>query len=38
MGVLHVNGIRLRANHGCLSEEEKSGGDYIVDITITSEF
>ena len=38
MGVLHVNGIRLRANHGCLPEEEKIGGDYIVDITITSDF
>lgn len=35
---IEVNGIKLYAFHGCLPEEEKIGGNYIVDITITTDF
>lgn len=30
MGIIHINGIRIRAYHGCLDEEAVIGGDYIV--------
>lgn len=38
MGIIRVDGIRLRANHGCLDEEAKIGGDYIVNIKIDVDF
>ena len=38
MGVIKVEGIRLRANHGCMVEEEKIGGMYIVDVMLVCDF
>lgn len=38
MGKIVVNGIRLRAYHGCLPEEGIIGGEYVVDVTIDSDF
>lgn len=35
---IEVNGIKLYAFHGCLPEEGKVGGNYIVDLTITTDF
>ncbi len=33
-----VNGIKLYAFHGCLPEEAAIGGNYIVDVSITTDF
>ena len=38
MGVIEVNGIRVYAYHGCLSEEGRIGGHYQVDVTIEGDF
>ncbi len=38
MGKISVNNIKIRANHGCWEEEEKIGGDYIVDVAIDINF
>ncbi|HTF03661.1 MAG TPA: dihydroneopterin aldolase [Bacteroidia bacterium] len=38
MGIINVNGIRIYAYHGCLPEEGKIGGEYVVDVTITGDF
>lgn len=38
MGKINVNGIRLRAYHGCLPEEGIIGGEYIVDVIIDTDF
>lgn len=35
---IEVNGIKLYAFHGCLEEEAKIGGHYVVDILITTDF
>lgn len=35
---IEVNGIKLYAHHGCLPEEEAIGGNYIVDVTIHTNF
>lgn len=35
---IEVNGIKCYAFHGCLPEEEKIGGNYIVDVEITTDF
>ncbi len=34
MGVIKVNGIKLYAYHGCMSEEARIGTNYIVDVTV----
>jgi dihydroneopterin aldolase len=34
MSSIHLKDIRVYANHGCLSEEEKIGSDYLVNLTI----
>ncbi|WP_435413949.1 dihydroneopterin aldolase [Polaribacter aestuariivivens] len=34
MGIIKVNNIKLFANHGCLSEEEKIGSEYRVDVEV----
>ena len=36
--IVEVNGIKLYAFHGCLSEEEKIGGNYLVDIYVETDF
>lgn len=38
MGIINVNGIRLYAYHGCLPEEAKIGGEYIVDVKVDTDF
>lgn len=38
MGVIEVNGIKVYAYHGCLSEEGRIGGHYNVDVTINGDF
>ena len=35
---IEVNGIKLYAFHGCLPEEGKIGGNYIVDVSLTTDF
>ena len=35
---IEVNGIKLYAFHGCLEEEARIGGHYVVDITIITDF
>ena len=35
---VQVNGIKVYAFHGCLPEEEKIGGHYVVDIEISTDF
>ncbi len=34
MGMIEVNGIKVYAYHGCLSEEGRIGGHYRVDISV----
>ena len=38
MGIIKVNQIRLRANHGCMDEEARIGGDYIVNVVLDTDF
>jgi dihydroneopterin aldolase len=35
---IEVNGIKLYAFHGCLEEEARIGGHYLVDVTISTDF
>ena len=35
---INVEGIRLYAYHGCLPEETKIGGEYIVDVYMVYDF
>lgn len=35
---IEVTGIRLYAFHGCLEEEARIGGEYIVDIYLETDF
>tara|TARA_R110002072_G_scaffold226960_1_gene383822 strand:- start:253 stop:606 length:354 start_codon:yes stop_codon:yes gene_type:complete len=35
---IEVNGIKLYAFHGCLPEEAKIGGNYVVDVSMTTDF
>ena len=37
MHVIEVNGIKVYAYHGCLAEEERIGGNYIVDLRIKAD-
>jgi dihydroneopterin aldolase len=34
MSSIHLKNIRVFSNHGCLTEEEKIGSDYIVNLSI----
>jgi dihydroneopterin aldolase len=38
MGKVNINGITMRAFHGCIDEEAKIGGDFTVNITVTAPF
>ena len=38
MQTINVRGIHFRAHHGCLEEEAKIGGDYIVNIILKGDF
>lgn len=35
---INIEGIKLYAYHGCLEEEAKIGGNYIVDVYLTTDF
>jgi dihydroneopterin aldolase len=35
---IEVNGIKLYAFHGCLEEEARIGGHYVVDVAISTDF
>jgi dihydroneopterin aldolase len=35
---IEVNGIKLYAFHGCLEEEARIGGHYVVDVSISTNF
>ena len=35
---IEVNGIKIYAFHGCLPEEEKIGGHYLVDVMLNTDF
>jgi dihydroneopterin aldolase len=35
---INIEGIRLYAYHGCLEEEAKIGGHYVVDVYMTTDF
>ncbi len=36
--VIEVNGIKCYSHHGCLPEEELIGGNYLVDVHLTTDF
>jgi dihydroneopterin aldolase len=36
--IIEVNGIKLYAFHGCLPEEGKIGGNYLVDVCMETDF
>jgi len=38
MNRIEVNGIHVYAYHGCLPEEERIGGNYIVDLIVETDF
>jgi dihydroneopterin aldolase len=35
---IEVNGIKIYAFHGCLPEEEKIGGHYLIDVMLNTNF
>ncbi len=35
---INIEGIKLYAYHGCLDEEAKIGGNYIVDVYVITDF
>jgi 7,8-dihydroneopterin aldolase/epimerase/oxygenase len=35
---INIEGMRIYAYHGCLEEEAKIGGNYIVDVFVTTDF
>ena len=37
-GIITINNIRLYAYHGCLKEEALIGGNYVVDIKISTDY
>ncbi len=37
MHKIEVNGIKVYAYHGCLAEEERIGGNYIVDLSVSAD-
>jgi len=38
MGIIKINGINCYAYHGCLEEEARIGGNYIVNIILEDDF
>lgn len=37
MSTIRLKDIRIFTNHGCLSEEEKIGSDYLVNLTVEAD-
>ncbi len=38
MQIINVRGIHLRGHHGCLPEEAKIGGDFVVNVQLKGDF
>ena len=38
MGIIRLNNIRLNAFHGCMKQELNTGGQFQVDVAITTSF
>jgi dihydroneopterin aldolase len=38
MQTINVRGIHLRAHHGCLPEEARIGGDFVVNVQLQGDF
>ncbi len=38
LNVIEVNGIKVHAYHGCLEEEARIGGEYVVDVSLYTNF
>jgi dihydroneopterin aldolase len=38
MGIVEVNGIRLRAFHGCIDEEALVGGEFTINVKVHAPF
>lgn len=38
MGIVEVNGIRIRAFHGCIDEEALVGGEFSVNVKVHAPF
>ena len=38
MSIIALEGMKFRANHGVYEEEQILGGDYIIDVTVTTVF
>jgi dihydroneopterin aldolase len=38
VNIIEVNGIRVYAYHGCLEEEARIGGEYLVDVALHTNF
>src|ERR1019366_2724470 len=38
MGIIKIEGMRFRSRHGCMEEEAKIGGMYIVDVLLDTDF
>lgn len=38
MNKISVKGIKIYSNHGCLEEEAKIGGNYIIDVEMLTDF
>jgi dihydroneopterin aldolase len=38
MGKIYIEGIKLYAYHGCLAEEGKIGANYLVDVSLETDF
>ena len=38
MGIVNVNGIRVRAFHGCIDEEALVGGDFSINVSVHAPF
>ena len=38
VNIIEVNGIKVHAYHGCLEEEARIGGEYVVDVALHTNF
>lgn len=38
VNIIEVNGIKVHAFHGCMEEEARIGGEYVVDVSLHTNF
>lgn len=38
VNIIEVNGIKVHAYHGCMEEEARIGGEYVVDVSLHTNF